>query len=94
MWTALAATSINSSLFLTALAPNLLALEMIRTTTGLEITWTQWFLAAARLASPVYLGSGYIASADYRWLGAMFGVIFLIALLVLRRPFLLCCRAI
>jgi L-tartrate/succinate antiporter len=47
MWTALAATSITSSLFLTALAPNLLALEMIRTTTGLEISWTRWFLAAA-----------------------------------------------
>lgn len=47
MWIALAATSITSSLFLTALAPNLLALEMIRTTTGLEISWTQWFLAAA-----------------------------------------------
>ena len=47
MWIALTATSINSSLFLTALAPNLLALDIIRTTTGLDITWTRWFLAAA-----------------------------------------------
>ena len=47
MWTALAATSVTSSLFLTALAPNLLALEMIRTTAGIEISWTRWFLAAA-----------------------------------------------
>lgn len=47
MWTALATTSVTSSLFLTALAPNLLALEMIRTTTGLEISWMRWFLAAA-----------------------------------------------
>jgi len=47
MWTALAATSVTSSLFLTALAPNLLALELIKTTTGLDITWMQWFLACA-----------------------------------------------
>lgn len=47
MWTALAATSVTSSLFLTALAPNLLALEMIKTTTGLEISWLSWFLLAA-----------------------------------------------
>lgn len=47
VWTALAATSVTSSLFLTALAPNLLALEMIRTTTGIEISWTRWFFAAA-----------------------------------------------
>jgi L-tartrate/succinate antiporter len=47
MWTALAATSVTSSLFLTALAPNLLAVEFIRKATSLEITWMQWFLAAA-----------------------------------------------
>jgi L-tartrate/succinate antiporter len=47
MWTALATTSVTSSLFLTALAPNLLALELIKTTTGLDITWMQWFLACA-----------------------------------------------
>ena len=47
MWTALAATSVTSSLFLTALAPNLLAIEFIRKATSLEITWTQWFMAAA-----------------------------------------------
>ena len=47
MWTALAATSVTSSLFLTALAPNLLAIEFIRKTTSLEITWAQWFLVAA-----------------------------------------------
>jgi L-tartrate/succinate antiporter len=47
MWTALAGTSVTSSLFLTALAPNLLAIEFIRKSTSLEITWTQWFLVAA-----------------------------------------------
>jgi L-tartrate/succinate antiporter len=44
MWTALAATCVTSSMFLTALAPNLLAVELVADTTGLEISWTQWFL--------------------------------------------------
>ena len=47
MWTALAATSINSSLFLTALAPNVLAVELIRKTTNVEISWMQWFIGFA-----------------------------------------------
>jgi L-tartrate/succinate antiporter len=47
MWTALAATSINSSLFVTALAPNVLAIEMIRRSTNVEITWVQWFVGFA-----------------------------------------------
>ena len=47
MWTALTTTSVTSSLFLTALAPNLLAIEFIRKATSLDISWMQWFLAAA-----------------------------------------------
>lgn len=42
MWTALATTCITSSMFLTALAPNLLALEIVKKTTGINITWAQW----------------------------------------------------
>jgi L-tartrate/succinate antiporter len=34
-------------MFLTALAPNLLALELVRKTAKLDITWAQWFLAFA-----------------------------------------------
>jgi len=44
MWTAFAATCVTSSMFLTALAPNLLALEMVRKVAGLEISWAQWFV--------------------------------------------------
>ncbi len=44
MWTAFAATSVTSSMFLTALAPNLLAVGLIRDETGLDITWSQWSL--------------------------------------------------
>ncbi len=44
MWTALAATCVTSSMFLTSLAPNLLAVELVKKTANLEISWTQWFI--------------------------------------------------
>ena len=44
MWVAFSATCVTSSMFVTALAPNLLALAMVRTATGIEIAWTEWFV--------------------------------------------------
>lgn len=44
MWTAFAATSITSAMFLTALAPNLLAVGLIREELGIRITWLEWWL--------------------------------------------------
>ena len=47
MWVAFASTCATSSMFITALAPNVLAIELVRKATGVEITWTQWFLGFA-----------------------------------------------
>jgi len=47
MWVALAATCVTSSMFLTALAPNLLAVELVKKTAQIEFTWVQWFMAFA-----------------------------------------------
>lgn len=47
MWTAIASTCVTSSLFLTALAPNLLAISIAQKTVGISITWMEWFYAAA-----------------------------------------------
>jgi len=47
MWVAIAATCVTSSLFLTALAPNLLAAELVKKTVGVEIAWMDWFVAFA-----------------------------------------------
>jgi L-tartrate/succinate antiporter len=47
MWVAIAATSVTSSMFLTGLAPNLLAVELVRKTANVDITWAQWFVAFA-----------------------------------------------
>jgi len=44
MWTALAATCVTSSMFLTALAPNLLAVELVKKTAQIDISWGQWFI--------------------------------------------------
>lgn len=44
MWTALATTCITSSMFLTGLAPNLLALELVNKTVKVTFTWREWFL--------------------------------------------------
>jgi anion transporter len=59
MWTAFASTAITSSLFLTALAPNLLAVAIIRRETGIEIIWSKWLLGilpvAALLLGPLPL---------------------------------------
>jgi L-tartrate/succinate antiporter len=55
MWTTFAATCVTSSLFLTACAPNLLAVEFARKIVNVDITWKQWFLASAPFALPLLL---------------------------------------
>ena len=47
MWVAMASSCVTSSIFLTALAPNLLAVELVGKTAGVSFTWMDWFLAAA-----------------------------------------------
>ena len=67
MWTTFAAGCITSSLFLTALAPNLLAVEFIRKIANVDITWAEWFFAAAPFALPLLL---VLSGADLRRLPA------------------------
>ena len=45
MWVAITAACITSSMFLSALAPNLLALALVKSTVGIDISWGTWFLA-------------------------------------------------
>jgi L-tartrate/succinate antiporter len=47
MWMAISATCITSTLFLTGLAPNPLAVELVRKTSNVQIGWMQWFSAMA-----------------------------------------------
>ena len=55
MWVAFATTCVTSSMFVTALAPNLLATELVRKTTGVQITWTTWFAGFLPIGLPLLL---------------------------------------
>ena len=55
MWVAFAVTCVTSSMFVTALAPNLLALELVRKATGIEITWGAWFIGFLPVGVPLLL---------------------------------------
>ncbi|WP_075181053.1 anion permease [Pantoea sp. 1.19] len=45
MWVAITAACITSSMFLSALAPNLLALALVKSVVGFDISWGMWFIA-------------------------------------------------
>ena len=46
MWVAIASTCVTSSLFMTALAPNVLAVELVRKTVHVDLLWLKWLFAA------------------------------------------------
>ncbi|WP_024955828.1 DASS family sodium-coupled anion symporter [Sulfurospirillum arcachonense] len=54
-WVAIAATCVTSSMFLTALAPNLLAVSLVEKSTGIAIEWGQWFGTLAIIMIPLFL---------------------------------------
>ncbi len=53
LWTAFASSCVTSSLFLTALAPNLIAAELIRRMLGVEVSWLGWLAGSAAFALPL-----------------------------------------
>jgi anion transporter len=53
MWTAFASTAVTSSTFLTALAPNLLAVGLVRQATAVDISWTEWSLGFLPVGLPL-----------------------------------------
>ena len=54
-WVAIAATCVTSSMFLTALAPNLLAVSLVQKNAGIVIEWGQWFGTLAIIMIPLFL---------------------------------------
>src|SRR4030095_11655144 len=65
MWTAIATTCVTSSMFLTALAPHLLAAGLIRKTANVELSWMQWFLAFAPVGVVLLLAVPLLAYVLY-----------------------------
>ena len=54
-WVAIAITSVTSSMFLTSLAPNLLAVDLIAKGTGNTISWAAWGSIMIPLMIPLFL---------------------------------------
>ena len=65
MWTALATTCITSSMFLTGLAPNLLALSIVEKTVGIKIAWGEWFTAFAPVGIGLFLATPWLTYILY-----------------------------
>ena len=65
MWTAIAATCVTSSMFLTALAPNLLAVELVRKTVQVDIGWMDWFLSFLPVGAILLLATPWLAYVIY-----------------------------
>lgn len=55
LWTAFATSCVTSSLFLTALAPNVIAADLARRMAGVELGWLRWLACAAPFAVPLLL---------------------------------------
>jgi L-tartrate/succinate antiporter len=65
MWTAFAATCVTSSMFVTAVAPNLFALDVVRRATGMEVTWREWFLGFLPVGGPLLLALPWLVYRIY-----------------------------
>jgi L-tartrate/succinate antiporter len=64
-WVAIAATCVTSSMFLTALAPNLLAVSLVEKGAGISIAWGEWFSTLAIIMVPLFLLVPLIAYIVY-----------------------------
>jgi len=64
-WVAFAATCVTSSMFLTALAPNLLAVDIIQQTTGVIIPWGEWASVMIPVMLPLFLLTPWLAYVVY-----------------------------
>jgi L-tartrate/succinate antiporter len=65
LWTTFAASCVTSSLFMTACAPNFLALEFIRKIAHVEISYRQWVTASAPFALPLLVALPALVYALY-----------------------------
>ena len=64
-WVAIAATCVTSSMFLTALAPNLLAVDLINQGTGHTISWGAWAEIMLPLMIPLFLLTPWLVYVIY-----------------------------
>ena len=64
-WVAFATTSVTSAMFLTALAPNLLAVELARKIAHVEITWMSWMIGFLPAGILMFLATPWLLYIIY-----------------------------
>jgi L-tartrate/succinate antiporter len=64
-WVAIATTCVTSSMFLTALAPNLLAVDLINKGTGHIVSWGAWASIMLPLMIPLFLITPWLVYVVY-----------------------------
>ncbi len=64
-WVAIATTCVTSSMFLTALALNLLAVDLIAKSSGHVITWAEWASVMLPLMIPLFLLTPWLTYVIY-----------------------------
>lgn len=64
-WVAIASTSVTSSMFLTALAPNLLAVDLMAKNTQHVISWMEWATIMIPLMIPLFLITPWLTYVVY-----------------------------
>jgi L-tartrate/succinate antiporter len=65
MWTALATTNVTSSMFITSVAPNLLALEFVSKITKETFTWTGWAVGFLPVGLLLFILTPYLTYIIY-----------------------------
>ncbi|MFP5239756.1 MAG: DASS family sodium-coupled anion symporter, partial [Acidobacteriota bacterium] len=65
MWVALATTCVTSTMFLTGLAPNLLAMSLLEKTVKLKFEWAEWFTALAPACIILFLAVPWLTYVLY-----------------------------
>lgn len=65
MWTALATTCVTSSMFLTSLAPNVLAHSMVEKHTQINISWVDWSLSFLPVGIILFLATPLLTYLIY-----------------------------
>jgi L-tartrate/succinate antiporter len=65
MWTALATTCVTSSMFLTSLAPNVLAQSLVEKTAHIQLGWSQWFMSFLPVGIILFLATPLLAYIIY-----------------------------
>ena len=65
MWVALASTCVTSGAFLTSFAPNLLAVSMVQKIAGINIGWTEWFMAMLPISAVLFVLTPWLVYVIY-----------------------------